>query len=290
MDLQNQSSGYPNGSPAGVMVKRSELDLTDQQFTFITQIIYDRVGIVLTPQKRDMVYGRLTRRLRELKMNDFNSYCNLLKSPQSEQEIHHLVNAITTNLTRFFREGHHLEHLNEHLKELAMQKQSRVRLWSAGCSSGMEPYSMAMVLQSVLKNSAISDAKILATDIDTKMLEIGNSGIYAASDIDEVPEPYRKSFKMTADGKCQMGSEIQNLIAFKQLNLLQKFPMKGPFDAIFCRNVVIYFDTQTKENIFRRMAQIIKPGGFLYIGHSESMKNISEFNLVGRTIYQRSFA
>lgn len=265
-----------------------EFQMMDSDYTFISDLIYQHTGIVLEDKKRDMVYGRVSRRLRALDINDFKSYCQLLQQANNEEELLQLINAITTNLTRFFRERHHLDHLHETLKNLSNNKQDRIRIWSAGCSSGMEPYSIAMVMHDAIPHIKRTDAKILATDIDTGMIAHGIQGVYKLDDIEGIDNKYKAMTDTQPDGQSvQMQDKLQELISFKQLNLMHQWPMKGPFDAIFCRNVVIYFDTETKHRIFRRMAELLKPGGFLYIGHSESMKDIDEFTLIGQTIYQR---
>ena len=267
-----------------------EFTFTDREFKFLSGLARERTGIVLADHKRDMVYGRLVRRLRALKLSSFAEYCALLQSGTNDDEIMNLINAITTNLTHFFREGHHFEHLRDSvLAPLAKQPTGRFRMWSAACSSGMEPYSMAMVMKDVLPSGW--DAKILATDIDTNMLNTGKAGLYSDSEFDEIPKKYQRyvDTRSSGNGQMQMGSAIQSLISFKQLNLLEAWPMQGPFDVIFCRNVVIYFDKPTKEALFDRMADILKPGGWLYIGHSENLHGISDrFKLIGRTTYQRT--
>lgn len=278
----------PAASIASPPPRAPQFELTDAQFRFLSELAYGRTGIVLPDGKRDMVYGRLVRRLRALKLDGFAHYCALLESPQADDEIGHLINAITTNLTGFFREAHHFEHLHALLAARAKGKPGRVRLWSAACSSGMEPYSMAMVLRGALPRLDGWDAKILATDIDTTMLATAQAGRYSPGDVEKVPASYRSSIEPAGDGDVQMDARLRALVHFKPLNLLEAWPMRGPFDAIFCRNVVIYFDKPTKVKLFDRMADMLAPDGMLYIGHSENLHGISErFRLIGRTIYQR---
>lgn len=268
-----------------------EFAFTDAEFRFLSQLAHSRTGIVLAEHKRDMVYGRLSRRLRALNLADFSAYCELLRSEEGEDEMTHLINAITTNLTSFFRESHHFEHLGkEVLAPLAARPPKRLRLWSAACSSGMEPYSMAMTLRHYFRDLKGCDAKILATDIDSNMLNIGINGEYNASELEGIPREMQRMARLSERvGKMHMTDELKQLISFRKLNLLEKWPMKGPFDAIFCRNVVIYFDKATKQDLFNRMADMLVPGGYLYIGHSETLHNICDrFDLVGRTIYRRT--
>lgn len=266
-----------------------EFTFSDEEFRFLAELANTRTGIVLAEHKRDMVYSRLVRRLRALNLTSFSQYCDLLQSEDGEEEIGNLVNAITTNLTRFFREPHHFEHLHDHvLKPLAGESAAKkLRLWSAACSSGMEPYSIAMTLRSAIPRLSGWDAKILATDIDTNMLGTARKGEYSDSEYANIPNLYRDGITRN-DERMRMPEELKQLIAFKHLNLLQTWPIKGQFDAVFCRNVVIYFDKETQKKLFDRMAERIKPGGWLYIGHSETLNHICDrFESIGRTIYRR---
>lgn len=266
-----------------------EFTFTDKDFRFLASLANSKTGIVLHEQKKDMVYGRLARRLRALGLESFSEYCTLLQQDDTGDEISHLINAITTNLTSFFRESHHFSHLAEEvLKPMVAAGNKRLRIWSSACSSGMEPYSIAMTMRSAIPDIDRWDARILATDIDSNMLNTGIAGEYNASDVEGIPSQYAKGIERPKAGRVVMADELKRLVAFRQLNLLEAWPFKGPFDAVFCRNVVIYFDKPTKQQLFKRMAPMIKPGGWLYIGHSENLHGISEdFRLVGRTIYQR---
>ena len=264
-----------------------EFSFSPENFRFLASLAQSRTGIVLADHKKDMIYGRLTRRLRALDLNGFDEYCELIQSEAGIDEIDHLINAVTTNLTSFFREPHHFEHLRSEVLSKVTDK--KFRIWSSACSSGMEPYSIAMTMKQAIPELAKWDAKILATDIDTNMLNIGREGEYNLSDIEDIRPEY-KAFaqRSTKPGKLNMSGDLKKLITFNQLNLLEGWPMKGPFDAIFCRNVVIYFDKPTKQKLFARMADILKPEGWLYIGHSENLHGISDrFELVGRTIYRK---
>ena len=274
--------------------REREFNFRDQDFQFLSKLVHKRTGIVLRDHKKDMVYSRLGRRLRALQLNSFNQYCQLLESPRGEEEMGQLVNAITTNLTSFFRESHHFDHLRATtLPEAIVQngRQKRIRLWSAGCSSGAEPYSMAMILAESLEKHHGWDARILATDIDTKMLDRCISGRYRMQDKEDIPGRYQKFVQTDRrDGQegIVMHQRLRQLATFKPLNLLESWPMKGPFDAIFCRNVVIYFDKDTQATLFARMAKLLKPHGWLYIGHSENLFKVSDqFRLIGKTIYQK---
>jgi chemotaxis protein methyltransferase CheR len=269
-----------------------EFAFSERDFRFLATLVNEATGIVLSDQKQDMVYSRLTNRLRKLGFTNFGEYCTLLQSPKGEPEMADFINALTTNLTSFFRENHHFQHLqNQVLKPLSANPpaDNRLRIWSAACSSGMEPYSIAMTLKASIPNLQGWDARILATDIDSNMLAKASAGQYAVSDLEPVPAEFRRfTAPASTIGQTVVSDEIKKLIAFRQLNLLQPWPMKGLFDVIFCRNVVIYFDKPTKVDLFDRIADILRPQGWLYIGHSENLHDISDrFELVGRTIYRK---
>ena len=269
-----------------------EFSFSEREFRFLAELVNGYTGIVLADQKKDMVYSRLARRLRALKMTNFSEYCERLQGAEGPDEIGHLVNAITTNLTHFFRENHHFEHLRDIVLPALNAnppKPRRLRIWSAGCSSGMEPYSIAMTVKGYLRDLASWDARILATDIDTNMLKCGSAGDYGIEQWEKIPPSYHGDvLKLPKQEGIRMSDDLKQLIAFKHLNLLENWPMKGLFDAIFCRNVVIYFDKPTQKKLFSRMADLLKPRGWLYIGHSENLfKVCDQFELAGRTIYRR---
>lgn len=262
-----------------------EFAFSRKDFDYLSSLAYARTGIVLKEHKFDMVYARVARRLRALGLHTVRQYCDFLESGEGVAEIGNLVNALTTNLTSFFREGHHFEHLaREVCDPFKRSGAKKLRLWSAGCSAGAEPYSLAMTLKEAIPAVDRLDCKILATDIDTTMLEKGRRGEYPDDWLEKIPAPLRKKY---VNGR-QMVAALREMIAFKALNLLDNWPFSGPFDAVFCRNVVIYFDKETQRVLFDRIADKLSPEGYLYIGHSESLHNISErFKLVGKTIYQR---
>lgn len=269
-----------------------EFEFSERDFRFLTQLVTKKTGIVLGDHKRDMVYSRLARRLRALGIKTFAGYCELMQGESGHEEIGNLVNAITTNLTSFFREKHHFEHLRDNVLVPMVAKSShpkRLRIWSAGCSSGMESYSIAMTVKSALRDLHSWDARILATDIDTNMLNTGMQGEYSAEQWENIPPSHRGDvLKQAKQERIRMSDPLKQLIAFKHLNLLEPWPMQGTFDVVFCRNVVIYFDKPTQQKLFARIADMLKPDGWLYIGHSENLFKVSNrFELVGRTIYRR---
>lgn len=275
-------------SPQNQMQQEREFAYEMADFRTIATLANRITGIVLGENKQDMVYSRVAKRLRALGLKDFGSYIAFLESPAGEEEISSLVNALTTNLTHFFREVHHFEHLATHLKHLAAKKPRghRLRIWSAGCSSGMEPYSIAMTLLEAIPDLARWDAKILATDIDTGMLATAQRGLYDASEYDRIPKAYQK-YARVQEGKLCVSEALKEHITFKQLNLMEPFPVKGPFDVIFCRNVAIYFDKATQKMIFERFAKLMPSDGWLYIGHSENLFTVTDhLKLTSKTMYR----
>jgi chemotaxis protein methyltransferase CheR len=269
-----------------------EFALTERDFRAIAGRVQAATGIVLGDAKRDLVYGRVSRRLRVLGCASFTEYLDHLDGPDAEHEHAALVNAITTNLTGFFREPHHFQTLSQDtIPALAGtdSRGGRLRIWSAGCSSGEEPYSIAMTMHQALPNLDRWDARILATDIDTDMIAAGSTGIYDAAKAAQIPPALRQRYVRPVDTDCvEMSPVLKSLIWFKPLNLLSSWPMRGPFDAIFCRNVVIYFDRTTQRTLFNRFAEMLRPEGWLFIGHSESLFGICDrFRHLGRTIYRK---
>jgi chemotaxis protein methyltransferase CheR len=273
---------------------QTEYALQDSDFRQIVKLVMDTAGIVLSEKKRAFILGRLGRRLRILGLSDFAEYCRLLESPDGDTERHNLINAITTNHTSFFRESHHFDYLAKTiLPELAEARGSRpgrLRIWSAGCSTGEEPYTIAMTLRGYQPPLADWDVKVLATDLDTNVVAHAAAGVYDAERLEAIPASYRKRYVTERpDGQVFMNDELRSLIMFAPLNLLESWPMTGPFDIIFCRNVVIYFDKPTQRRLFDRYANMLKPDGWLFVGHSESLANVTDrFNPVGRTIYRRT--
>ncbi|MEK6747967.1 MAG: protein-glutamate O-methyltransferase [Pseudomonadota bacterium] len=274
-------------------LREREFVFTDKDFFTIQDLVKKHSGIVLSDAKRNMVYSRLSRRLRQLNLTEFSSYIDMLSDP-SGHEMVNFINAITTNLTSFFREMHHFEYLAETvLPELMRNNPARrIRIWSAGCSTGEEPYSIAITLQRAIPKIETWDIKILATDLDTNVLTRAKNGVYDAERIADVASDVKQKYFLhggdTNPGKVRVNSEVRELVTFNQLNLMNGWPMKGPFDVIFCRNVVIYFDKPTQKVLFERYADLLVKGGHLFIGHSESLfKVTNRFKLIGNTIYQR---
>jgi chemotaxis protein methyltransferase CheR len=269
-----------------------EYRYTDADFRHIRKTLYDHAGISLSDYKKDMAYNRLVRRLRALNLNGFAEYFAYLES--TPDEFGQFINALTTNLTSFFRENHHFECLkNQVLPALDKSGQRRIRIWSAGCSVGEEPYSIAMSCQMAGIDLQRIDLKILATDIDSTVLATARSGEYGLERIQSIPENYQKKFIEFSKQKpnvAMMSAKIRNMITFNELNLMQSWPMKGPMDVIFCRNVMIYFDKETQVQLLDRMAELLTPNGILFVGHSETPFRLTDrFKLVGQTIYRRVY-
>ncbi|MFD1625922.1 CheR family methyltransferase [Azospirillum griseum] len=287
----------PTGAAADFRNTR-EFRFERHHFDLIARLLHQLAGIALASHKVEMVYARLARRLRDLRLPDFDAYCALLQSEDGAHEIGYLVNALTTNLTSFYREAHHFTFLEQTvLPELrerhAKVPKPRLRLWSAGCSSGPEPYSLAMVLVASLGPELRRwDARILATDIDTHMVDTARRGVYSADSASGIPAAIRSRFTrpttLNGEPAIAMTDDLKRLITVKPLNLLERWPMSGPFDAIFCRNVLIYFDRPGRMQVIENFARMIGPGGYLFLGHSESLYGVSDrFQQVGPTIYQR---
>jgi len=265
---------------------------TSRDFNAIRSIVRDQTGISLSDAKKDLVYNRLVKRLRSLNLDNFRSYCRLICEHDS-QEMHHLINAITTNLTAFFRESHHFTYLGNQLLPALIKKKNdkRIRIWSAGCSSGEEPYSIAIVLREALAQHPGWDARILATDLDSNVLDNAQRGIYSTEKLKGISKARLRHWfqkgKNRNHGSVRVKDTLRDIITFRQLNLMKPWPFSGPIDAIFCRNVVIYFDKPTQATLFNRYTDLLGNPGFLFLGHSETLFKVStRFRPVGNTIYQ----
>jgi chemotaxis protein methyltransferase CheR len=275
-----------------VIQKTREFEFTFEDFDYLRKLSNQHSGILVPDDKFDMFYSRLSRRVRALGLANFKQYCQYLND-NKELEFTDFINAVTTNLTAFFRENHHFGFLHgKVIPDLIKKNQhsKTIKVWSAGCSTGEEPYSIAMTLMdSVPPGWTI---KILATDLDTEVLATAASGVYSGERVDGLPEKQiKKCFQKGKEGQLQkvrVKSELRQLIYFKQLNLMGEWPMKGPFDFIFCRNVLIYFDKDTKEMLAKRYGELLASKSYLFIGHSESLHQLStDFDLIGNTIYQK---
>jgi chemotaxis protein methyltransferase CheR len=270
-------------SQTTTLVAGAEFPFTTRNFTAIADIMHQDTGISLHDNKANLVYSRLAKRLRSLGLPNFDAYCSLVTSAAGAEERQAMIAALTTNVTRFFREPHHFEHLKTEILPgiiSALKSGKKIRLWSAACSSGQEPYSMALTLLSVLPDAPRYDIKILATDIDPNMIAAGTAGFYDKAALEPVPLAMTSRwFSPLPDGRLQAGPDLRALVSFKKLNLIGDWPMRQRFSAIFCRNVVIYFENDTQAKIWSRMMPLLEPGGALYIGHSERVSGPAEAQL-----------
>lgn len=271
---------------------RDRVQFSDADFKIIADLAMRDFGLHLTLAKRDLVYSRLLKRLRALGLDQFGDYCALLTSPQGEGERTAMLSALTTNVTHFFREDHHFKLLREvALAPLikAAREGGRVRIWSAGCSAGQEPYSLAFTLLSQCPEAARLNLRILATDVDAEILAKAEAGLYPEEERKAIPEAMRKFIEPASNGRFTIGSAARELITFGKLNLIENWPISGPFQVIFCRNVAIYFDKPTQAKLWARFGELLSPNGHLCIGHSERVAGPAEqmFRAVGVTAYQR---
>jgi chemotaxis protein methyltransferase CheR len=286
-----------NKSDIAEVVRRAsarerEFAFEEEDFEVISALVKSLTGINLTRQKRELVYGRLAVRLRALGLRTFREYRRIVAEDVQEQI--RMCNAITTNLTYFFREPHHFEHLRDQVLPLHRERanQRRLRIWSAGCSSGEEAYSIAMILLESLPQLPEWNVRILATDLDSDMLETAVAGEYAAERVKGLSETRLRRFftehKDHGSSTYVVRPEVRRMVTFKKLNLMQPLPMPGPLDVVFCRNTVIYFDKDTQRNLFARIAPLQRPGDLLYLGHSESLLSVSsDYESIGHTTYLR---
>jgi chemotaxis protein methyltransferase CheR len=254
------------------MAAPREFPFSEKEFEKIAKQLRAVAGIDMPRAKEPLVYSRLAKRIRQLGLRSFADYCKLVEDPNAH-EIEHMLVALTTNVTRFFREPHHFEDLKRRVLPpliTRLKNRGRARIWSAGCSSGQEPYSIALTVLEVLPEAKAYDIRILATDINTQVVAEARAGRYPVDQVSSVPEAMRKRyFEADGSGQVRVTDEARALIVFRELNLMGEWPFKGQFDVIFCRNVAIYFDEDVQATLWRRFAERLNPGGRLYIGHSE---------------------
>ncbi|PWF21207.1 CheR family methyltransferase [Corticimicrobacter populi] len=265
-----------------------EYVLSDRDFERVRALIYARAGIALGAQKREMAYSRLVRRLRNFPGVDFKTYLDLLENDANSPEWEDFTNALTTNLTAFFREPHHFPLL----AKFVTQRQDPVEVWSCAASTGEEPYSIAMTLTEALGSRA-SQARVLGTDIDTKVIQQAQRGVYAMQRVEGMSQERLKRFFLKGKGEqagyVKVKPELARMLEYRPLNLLDRdWGMQGrKFDVIFCRNIMIYFDKKTQAEILKRFVPLMKPGGLLFAGHSENFTYITnDFVLRGQTMYE----
>ncbi len=265
-----------------------EFEFSERDFERVRRLIRQHAGIALNPGKHHMVYSRLSRRVRARGMESFAAYLDALEGPDAA-ECQDFINALTTNLTGFWREPHHFPVLAEHLRRRATHGAERIGLWCCAASTGEEPYTIAITAMQAF-SSFEPPVQVLATDIDTQVLETARRGVYPAEALASAdPELVRRYFVREGDGAVRVRPEVAALVRFRRLNLLERaWPLRGAFAAVFCRNVMIYFDKQIQHEVLRRIAPLVEPGGLLFAGHSESFADARRlFRLRGRTVYER---
>jgi chemotaxis protein methyltransferase CheR len=261
-------------------------------FEAFRNLVYERAGIALGEKKEALVAARLSKRMHSLNIPTYEEYYNYVNSDSDGTEIIKLLDSISTNVTHFFREHQHFDFIAHYIDKWYLAGQRKFRIWSAGCSSGEEPYTIAMTINETLRGKA-SDIRILATDLSTKILTEANEGIYSERDIEKIPEKFVRTYfeQINIDNKIhyQIKSNCRALITFQRLNLTNTpFPMKGPFDLIFCRNVMIYFDNVMRKRLLEEFHRLLKTGGFLLVGHAESLTGmLSGLKSVKPSIYEK---
>ncbi len=272
-----------------------EFALSDREFDRVKARVHAEAGISLSDAKRTLVISRLGKLVRALGLPSFDTYLDYLEQQAGAAEAQAFVNALTTNLTRFWREDHHFTHLATYVGELMRNRprvgsngRPRLRIWSAGCSTGQEPYTIALSLLAAHPDLKRWDFRILATDIDTSVVARAEAGVYPEGEIAALSPERAGLFERLAGGQVRVPEAARQLVSFKPLNLMQNpWPMRGQFDAVFCRNVAIYFDKETQAELFTRLGAVLVPEGYLYIGHSENLgAGGGRFRHVGKTIYQ----
>ncbi|HEY4074654.1 MAG TPA: CheR family methyltransferase [Herbaspirillum sp.] len=272
--------------PQNRLSSSKEFDFTTRDFDRVRDLIYRRAGIALAESKQEMVYSRLARRLRATGIVSFVNYLDKLEQQHESDEWEAFVNALTTNLTSFFREAHHFPILDEHVKG-----RREVSVWCSAASTGEEPYSIAITLCEAY-GTLTPPAQIIATDIDTNVLTVAANGVYPLERVEKMsPERLKKYFLRgtgAQSGMVRLRPELRKLITFRQLNLLaDQWQLSGPFDVIFCRNVMIYFDKPTQGKILAKFVPLMKPDGLLFAGHSENFLYVSDaLKLRGKTVYE----
>ena len=267
--------------------------LTAEQFERFRALVHQRSGIALRPEKQQLLCSRLARRLRELHLSSFDQYYALVMQDVHGVELEQLLNAITTNKTSFFREAHHFDELrNRVVAKIVASGGRRLRVWSAGCSTGEEPYSILMTALDAIPSWETADVRVLASDIDSEVLATAERGVYAAEALEDVPPELRRRWFIegTGDkvGQVRVRGVLRERAAFRRINFVApSWPVRATFDAIFCRNALIYFDTETQHRVVKRLLTYLAPGGCLFLGHSESMAGMHpELTSLGRTSYR----
>jgi chemotaxis protein methyltransferase CheR len=278
---------------AGLGSATRDIPFSDADFRAIARLAQSEFGLNLAESKKPLVYSRLSKRLKARQVQDFQSYLTLLGQRDEGAERLELISALTTNVTSFFREKHHFDTLQDICRSewpRKCQANGRLRVWSAGCSSGQEAYSIAMTLLETIPSAQQADVKVLATDIDPQIVKKAKAGLYPSDEAAGIPAPLRTKWITTHETQIEVAAEVRALIRFAELNLMSDWPFRGPFDAIFCRNVAIYFNEDTQQRLWTRFSNMLVEGGYLFIGHSERVTGPATRTLsgVGITSYRRT--
>ncbi len=272
------------------------LRLTDKEFEKFSILIFDKTGIHLKSEKKELLNARLGKRLRARQVNSYQQYYDIVMNDSSGSELVHLINSVSTNFTSFFREKAHFDFLTSDVLPKFVNSGGRnprnLTVWSSACSSGEEPYTLAMVIDQFMRSSPGVSCSIMATDISTKVLGAAEKGVYPLERVEKMPKNFLHTYFQRGVGQCsgyvKVKPNIRDLVTFKRFNLMDQFPWQGEIDVIFCRNVMIYFNKETQDELVRKFYDCLSPGGFLFIGHSESLGNIkSKFKPAATTVYQK---
>lgn len=277
-----------------IPITNQEIEFTDGNFQTISTTVQSETGIHLTSGKATLVYSRLSKRLRKLGMTHFDEYCTFIATESGAEERINMISALTTNVTSFYREQHHFEDFSKRILPDLLARASnggKVRIWSAACSSGEEPYSIALEILQAVKSISGFDIKILATDIDRSILDKARTGEYTESVIGKLPTPVVSEFFTKTRSNTptwRIADRVKDLISFRQLNLIEPWPISGKFDVIFCRNVTIYFDPPTRDAVWQKFSGVLTDSGQLYVGHSERISGPAAETLInnGVTAYR----
>lgn len=269
-----------------------ETALNPAHFETISKLVYRVAGIRLQTGKENLVRTRLSRRIQVVGCSDFEEYLDLLRDDRTGSEAAVMVDLLTTNKTSFFRESQHFDFLRDTVLPSLLKRGRPIRIWSAGCSTGEEPYTLAMLVREHLPDSIARDVRILATDISERVLTRARAGEYTDEVVQDVPSPLRGKYfeKQATAGRhgWRVGPQLQSLVRFARLNLMEPWPMQGLFDAILCRNVMIYFDRDTQEALVNRFWDLLEPSGHLFVGHSESFTALNHrFTYVQPALYRK---
>ena len=272
-------------------------NLPDRMFQKFSQLVYEQCGINLHEGKRALLQARLNKRLRQTGIGSYEDYFKSITSGANPGEFINFLDSVSTNLTYFFRESQHFDFMEmvalpQLLEKKRKDRDSRIRIWSAGCSTGEEPYSLAMCVLGHWPETARWDFRILATDISTRALQVAMNGAYSTEKIERIPPALRQQyFHSISNGngrlEYEVAAHVKRIVTFRRLNLMEPYPFKGPFDFIFCRNVMIYFDKKTQEELINKISGFLGEGGYLFVGHSESLTGLNhKLNYVRPAIYR----